>query len=841
MTRPEKSGRRQGFAPSLAATIASMAVFAPQVQAEKFILEEVYVTAQLREQSLQDVPVSVSAVSGEKLLSAGINKMEDLQAYIPNLTMTETGIGTSLYIRGIGSGVNQGFEQSVGMYVDGIYYGRAQLARAPFLDLARVEVLRGPQNILYGKNSVAGAISIVTEKPTEESEGSFRALYEPEFDERVVDLTLSGPLSDTLAYRFTTRLREYGGFIENLTLDRDEPSYDEATYRLRLDWDINETMLLAIKGEIGRFDVTGRQVEIIDDSPSIDDNPLFTGRTHAEILHQTRDPSGQVININSDPSVLNNEQDYKRSSNGDFSNNDTSNITVTLDWAKGEHNFTAITGFMAYEYDDFCDCDFTGAEGFKLVLAEEYDQFSQEFRWISPAGETLEYIGGAYYQKTDLYFFDSIIVDSDLIVQLLNAADGTEGGARGDNDPNPLGGSPEEIAGIGDAGNAISNLTSPRDFNSDSEMYSAFLQATWNVSDTVRLTAGGRYNHETKEGSRKLTFADLDYKERPFSETDTVAAVSFGSERHDLSGKRTESHFSPQLNIQWDMTPDSMLYATVNRGFKAGGFDARSNASPDASPVPLPPGASPVNPARPTRPSLVGAFEYEDEKATSIELGFKASLFEGSAELNAALFRTRYDNLQVSIFDGTLGFNVGNAASATTQGLEIDGRVQLTEYLMLAGALAFLDFEFDEYENGQCLAGQTPTSPDGLNCDYSGKTNQYVADYAGNVVLAYKRPISRELGIGLGVDAIFTGDYNPSQNLDPTVLQDGYVKLNARAAVGAIDQSWELALVAKNLTDEVIIVYANDTPTAFTVFGVKSHFGFLEAPRSLALQFAYRW
>ena len=148
-------------------------------QERRAVLEEVIVTAQLREQSLQDVPVSVSAISGEKLLSAGLNKIEDLQAYIPNLTMTENGIGTSIYIRGIGSGINQGFEQSVGMYVDGIYYGRAQLARAPFLDLERVEVLRGPQNILYGKNSIAGAISIVTTRPSEEFEGSVSATYEP--------------------------------------------------------------------------------------------------------------------------------------------------------------------------------------------------------------------------------------------------------------------------------------------------------------------------------------------------------------------------------------------------------------------------------------------------------------------------------------------------------------------------------------------------------------------------------------------------------------------------------------------------------------------------------------
>ena len=139
-------------------------------------LEEVIVTAQLREQSLQDVPVSVNAVSGEKLLEAGLNKIQDLQAYVPNLTMSENGIGTAIYIRGIGSGINQGFEQSVGMYVDGVYYGRAQLARAPFLDLARVEVLRGPQNILYGKNSIAGAISIITASPGDEFEGFVSAV-----------------------------------------------------------------------------------------------------------------------------------------------------------------------------------------------------------------------------------------------------------------------------------------------------------------------------------------------------------------------------------------------------------------------------------------------------------------------------------------------------------------------------------------------------------------------------------------------------------------------------------------------------------------------------------------
>lgn len=134
-------------------------------------LEEIIVTAQKRTESLQDVSVSVTALSGEKLSDFGIARLEEITAYVPNFVMSETGIGTTIYIRGIGSGINQGFEQSVGMYRDGIYYGRAQLARAPIFDMERVEVLRGPQVTLFGNNSIGGAVSMSASKPTDELEG----------------------------------------------------------------------------------------------------------------------------------------------------------------------------------------------------------------------------------------------------------------------------------------------------------------------------------------------------------------------------------------------------------------------------------------------------------------------------------------------------------------------------------------------------------------------------------------------------------------------------------------------------------------------------------------------
>ncbi|WP_353889114.1 TonB-dependent receptor plug domain-containing protein [uncultured Spongiibacter sp.] len=251
------------------------------------VLEEVVVTAQLRQQSLQDVPVSVSAIGGEKMMEAGIAKIEDLQAYVPNFTMSESGIGTDIYIRGIGSGENQGFEQSVGMYVDGIYYGRAQLARAPFLDLSRVEVLRGPQNILLGKNSIAGAINIKTADPTEDFEGNVQLTYEPELNERIVDLVLSGPISDRFGYRFAARKREMDGYMENLVLDRDEAQRDEETLRFKLLWDVSDDVVANFKIESGSFDVIGRTSEIITNEPSTDDVFLFNGRTYGEIMDRT--------------------------------------------------------------------------------------------------------------------------------------------------------------------------------------------------------------------------------------------------------------------------------------------------------------------------------------------------------------------------------------------------------------------------------------------------------------------------------------------------------------------------------------------------------------------------
>lgn len=823
-----KGSLRRGAAalPLLAGLVAS--------SAQAVVLEEVIVTATLRAESLQDVPVSVNAVSGEKMMEAGIDKVEDLQAYVPNLTMSETGIGTNIYVRGIGSGINQGFEQSVGMYFDGVSYGRAQLSRAPFLDLARVEVLRGPQNILFGKNSIAGALSLHSQRPGQEFEGMVSGLYEPGHGESAIDLVLSGPLTDRLGARLAVRKRDMDGYIENLTLDKDEPNRDEGTVRLLLDWAATDNLQALFKFEVGKFDVTGRQIEIINDQPS--NHPVFGNtffgadpngdgqRNYSEILFNTSVPG--AINIQSDASVLNNMLDYKRSSNGDFSNNDTQNFTMNIDYALDDYTLTFITGIMSYEYTELCDCDFTGAEVFKVEFEEEYKQFSQEFRITSPVGEFMEYIAGAYYHKSELDFYDSILVTSDVLPDLINLGDLAAGGTLG----NPT-------DGPGDAGDEIRNLGTPRTFTTDTELFSAFLQMTFNLTDTLRLNLGGRYSTETKEGERKLDFTDNTTGERkPNGEVDSVVAINFSAERHDLSGERDESNFAPSVNVQYDVSDWAMVYATWSKGFKSGGFDARSNASPAAN------APDPSNPADNT--ILIGTFVYEEEQAQSLELGAKTTLLDGAAELNIALFYTEFDDLQISIFDGTLGFNVGNAGAAETMGLELDGRMALTENLMMTAALAFLDFEFTDFKNGQCNHVQVNNGQDpdqnGL-CDFTGETNQYVADFSGNIGLVYTKSFADSLEFRGGLDVVFTDDYNPTQNLDPTQEQDGYAVVNGRLALSDFEDGWEIALVGKNLTDKEIVNYANDTPLANSIFGSVNHYGFISRPRSVGIQAIYRW
>lgn len=802
-------------------------------------LEEIVVTAQHREQSLKDVPISVAVIDGDFMEDQGIQRMADLQFSVPNFTMAESGIGTNVFIRGIGSGNNQGFEQSVGIYVDGIHHGRAQQSRAPFLDLARIEVLRGPQSILFGKNSVAGALNMTTAKPTEEFEGSASIAYEPRDNEVEGTVVLSGPVSDKLRLRVAARYHEMDGYIENITLGQGEPNQKDWTIRGTAEMDVTENLTATLKLEASQFDVLGRNIETDGELPAA--AGPFTGLLYSQILGI----------FGQDASVGNNELDGKRHANGDFSYNEQTEAVLTLDWQLGEHSLSAISGYSKFSFDDNCDCDFTGGNVFTLPLSEEFEQFSQEFRLTSPGGEKLDYIVGAFFQTSNHTYTDGLKIDStSVLVPLLNGNPDLAGFA-------PLFGA----LGVAGAGSILADTSGGRIAKVDADVYSAFGQFSYHITDDLTLQLGGRLTHEKKDGSRNLTSYNLDGTELTGAKRlapdflglifQVAESNAYGADfatlvqelipgpvgaalgaayaptfaffenklgTHPVAGSRSETNFSPDIKLTYDVSDDAMLYASWVKGSKSGGFDFRANQ-------------------RSRSATMEEAFEFEDEKATNYEVGGKLILADGAAEINFAAFFTQIRDLQVSIFDGKLGFNVGNAA-ADVKGLEVDGRWQAGENLTLHGSLAYTDFEFKEYFTGQCYFGQAAFGPSAANgdCDYSGLTNQLVSKWQGSVGFNHNYAVSDALTVQSSANVFFTSKYNASAQLDPKLIQPGYANINARVALVSENHGWQLALLGENLTDKKVKLFAGDAPLSGSTFGAISNYNFMSRGRTITLQ-----
>ena len=195
-------------------SIATLLSFSLLLSATERALEEVVVTAQKREQSLNDVPISVVAISGEEISKGNIENLEDLSAKLPAITVTEAAAGDQIFIRGIGSGINSGFEQSVGTFIDGVYFGRGRQSVSQFLDIDHVEVLKGPQSTYFGNNTIGGAINILARKPGTKWEGYVNALYEVEHDEYDLQIAGGGPVNDVLGVRIAGRYRNIDGWLK---------------------------------------------------------------------------------------------------------------------------------------------------------------------------------------------------------------------------------------------------------------------------------------------------------------------------------------------------------------------------------------------------------------------------------------------------------------------------------------------------------------------------------------------------------------------------------------------------------------------------------------------------
>lgn len=787
-----------------------------QDAAPKKQLEEVLVTAQKRIESIQDVPLSVTAVSGNKISDSGVENIEDLTVMLPNIHFTETGISTQVRVRGVGSDNSQGFEQSVGMYIDGIYYGRAQLFRTPMMDMQRAELLRGPQATLFGKNSIAGALNLTTARPTDELEGKVSVSHEFEFNQIERNAMLSGPITDDIRARIAVRTYEEDGYMVNTFTGKDEPASDETSVRLSVDWTPTDELSLFLKAQHDDFETNGRAIEITQDIPLVEG-----GRTYGETL-------GLISQLDEDGFEA--VQDYKRQTDlAEFSNNEVNNYTFIAEYDWDDYTITAVTGWLDYNYTEKCDCDFIAAEILDLDLDETYEQFSQEVRISSPLGEKIEWLAGAFYQSYDQTFGDFLGMGAD----------------------NLLVGLRSDLAIIGDT--AID-----RDFSQTSKASAIFGRATYHINDRWHLTLGGRFSSETKEAHKEINITNIEGTEvinNPVLSATYLGAFLLETEQltlvpnpnaapqdwtpyynagHNIDGERKDSIFSPLINIQYDINSDVMTYMSYTGGSKAGGFDPRSNSvGAFASATPL----------TENNPSLF--FEFEEESAKAIEWGIKSTIADGQGELNLAVYRTTYDNLQSSQYDGGVGFNVGNIKDTLVQGIEVDGRWLLTDGLTLSYGASFLDFEYKDFKNGNCYAGQVPDGIDldGDNvvdtCDYTGKRGVYTPELTFNTSLDALFAINSSLDFAGFIDWQHVSGHQVHANLDPMGEIDAYNILTARAGVEA--ENWSVALLAKNLLDESVVTYSDNAPLSDSTFGTNTYYSFVRRPRTVAIEATFKF
>jgi len=514
----------------LAATAGAMAALctALPVQAEEAApvttatigpIEEVLVTARKREERLDDVPISVSVVSGDRLEALGAVHLDQVVQSMPGVAVTPTPVGDLLFIRGIGSGENQGFEMSVGTFIDSVYFGRGRSARHAFLDVDHIEVLKGPQPVMFGKNTIGGAFNITTRKPSDTPEGYLEEYVEPQFKTFQTTGVISGPVSDTVNARIVLRSYMTDGYMDNDFTGKSEPRRRDWVGRGTVVWTPREDLEVTFKGEYGRNNMEGGFAQITKASP------LLTTLVHSI------DPKAEFVlnDTKSGPGT-------KAPFDSEYDKGDTYNGTVTVNWDIGGFALTSVSSYVGYDLKYSFDSDFTPLNLVQQLWNQHWNTWAQEVRLASPTGRTFEYTAGVYL-STEQFKNDKIF-----------AFDFSQ-------TPISMFGSAYRV----------------QNFKQNTQDASAFAEGTWNATDTLSFVGGVRYTYDKKTADKGLYWADFGSL-TPNPAITNLTAIGLGKVHHYTDLGRSTENASVELTAQYH--PGNMMYyASYKQGFKAGGFD----------------------------------------------------------------------------------------------------------------------------------------------------------------------------------------------------------------------------------------------------------------------------
>lgn len=775
----------------LLTTILSASVSAPafaqdatddEVQASNENI--IIVTAQKREQNLNEVPISIAVVGGDDLNSLNLNEATDLQFLVPGLGLGDANNprGAGLRLRGIGTAIfADGIEQSVGTVVDGVPLARAGQGLADLIDIERVEVLRGPQGMLFGRNASAGVISIVTKKPSLSGFGlDAQASYGEDNDLRV-GASVTAPIAEDVAgFRLTGFFNQRDGYVTNLATGIDLNDRKDYGVRGSLLIEPSADLEIILRGDWSKRDNRANAILLRSLNPASSlatPIPLAPGF----VLPPVIDPAVQALAGPDNTTV---------SIGGNvFNKVESWGVSGELNYGLGDYTLTAITAYRKWD-------QFDNGEADNSVLnlldtnpgSNDLYQFSQEVRLTSPEDQLVSFVAGLFYYES------SNENTSSQIGKFVPAF--AQFGAAGI--PVPVPGTPIVVQPADLVGYTATSDVDVRDF-------AAFGQATVNLSDSFKVLLGARYTN---------TEVSAQYARNPGAGTAPFPNLLLGSlttpVAYDESVK--DNNFSWRVGLQYQPNPDLNLFATVSRGYKGPGFDTQISFSV------------------PTGQTALQAALVNPEIPTNYEVGAKGSFAGGLINASLTFFLTDFEDYQAQIFETPPGallgsFRVRNAGNLRTQGVELEVNANPADGFTAGFSLAYTDTEFTDFVGAACpRAAQTtpgnvcfaaPGVPAVPSFDASGVR----APNAPQLTLAlnsrYEAPVSDTIDFFIQANMLLRGDATfsvvPNGSPDP-YQQDGYAVVNGSIGLRADGGRYGISVFVKNLFDKNYVTSIFDLP-----------------------------
>jgi len=814
---------RQGIA-LVSAITGIIAVSSSWAEETTPTLTEIIVTAQKRQQNIQDVPISVIALSAQQLKDGGVTDIKSLQALTPALTVTSTTSEnvTTARIRGIGTvGDNPGLESSVGIVIDGVYRPRNGVGFGDLGEIQQIEILEGPQGELFGKNNDAGVINIVTKRPST-TFGVTAEITGGNYNDREINASITGPIGSIAAGRFYAGYQKRDGFLDvdaSAGPNTDDKTDDRNMYTLRGQFLVtpSDAVSILVIGDYSKRNesccgavpvANGPFVGIVNALASV---PPLGGQTGIVGLGDPANPFSRLAWANQP--INQRIRDM--------------GISAQLDWDFGTAKLTSITAWRDNTIVPGNDVDYTGIDIIYSPANEgnqtDFKQASEEIRLAGKSGPLDWLVGG---------FFSSEILTSNTAIYAGNDFDLYVGGVAsasvGTNPPNFL-----EIPGFTGnppGGTFIPGVSGEQDYyHQTSKSYAFFTNETYNITQGLDLTAGLRYTSEKKDASSHyvnpdggsgcgqlltspgivgpppigLNPASPEYQFLLGYGCSTLFNPFFGGQ--STSQSLTEGNVSGTVKLSYRFNEDVMTYVSWANGYKAGGFNlARVTA--------------PTGPMGPLTPNL--DTEFPRETVQSYEIGLKSMLANRTVRLNASVFDQKYTNFQLNTFTG-IQFVVSSIRKLESKGAEFDvSWASPLSGLNLSGGVTYAFTNIEEFGDSAVLF-----AADRLNDRLS-----FAPMWSGVASASYTVPLSASLQFRASVTEKYNSSYNTGSDLDPRKLQGSYGLLNARLGIGSVDGKWTVEAWGANLADKGIYQVAFDAP-----FQYQQIDAFLGDPRTYGL------